>query len=876
MLRGSVYLPILWYRWLSLVIGTAGYLAGGQTMSGWAIIVLGAAILYNLVVTGLVVLRRTSRWHWMISVVVDTAAGGLLIALTGGTASPFLLYYLTPVLETALRSSLPVSVGVTVGLGLLYPFLVVWTDKDRWAALLSTAFLTGEGVIFLLALLVILLIGPVLRWREQEGALARYEYLFSLAGTQRAGVISAITEEVIRSLDADVALVFLHDPSNTHLGLQVPDPYPMTTLSRSVLQRLEWDQEFLRHLMSVEVPALLVDGQFDRFPVPQSVQDFFLRQPFLSAALVLEGSTIGLLLAGRRRARTSFAISELSPMAELASRAARLIGWTESLSSLRRRYAETSALNQVLREINSPRRLEDVLQQIARSACEVFLLDRASVMLLDESGKWLRVRAVEGVPFGRPVTEGVPVGRGVSGWVAQHGQPLIIAPDNVARFRSQEEREVRQALCIPLRTDGQVIGVLNLSILSSGERSLAHEDIQLAQALADAAAVAIVKADLMEKVLTRTRELAQVNRELSTEHRKLEWTISCIAEGVVVLDALNRLILLNDASTCLLNLEGKSVLGTDAAAYLKKEGLEELLALLQRCHQEATTLSSPLTYRGPLQAGGTHLFEVQMTPVCSEEGGQQRCEGVVAIFRDVTVQVEEEQVRSGFITTLSQDIRTPLTSIKGYLDLLRSKEAGPLTSQQEEFLTRSTYNIDHCINRVNNFLDLARIQEGHLSLYFEPVDVPQLIHEAVGLTRKQAEMRKQEVHLNVPAHLEPIVASRVGLRQVLISLLDNAIKHTSIQGQVFVRVDDEGDQVKFAVQDTGVGISEEMRGKIFQSGRPGEARAGIGLGLYLSKQIVEAHGGTIWLESEPGKGSVFYFTLPKGPAQRQPSQGVQG
>ncbi|MGC8873589.1 MAG: ATP-binding protein [Chloroflexia bacterium] len=863
MLRGSIYQPIVWYRWLALVIGAVGYLVSEGTEPQWGLLIaLGVTVLYNLLLTALSSNRGSARWPWVATVAVDVVLGSALIFYSKGQTSPFLLYFVAPVLEVALRASLSVAVGVTVGLGLLYPVLCFASVGWRLAGILNAAFLTSEGVIFLLAVLIVLLIGPVLRWREQEGALARYEHLFTVSGTQRPGVITAVTEEVMRALEADVVLVFLRDPASGELELQIPDPYPMATLSRAVLRRIEWDQAFLKRLLETQAPATWVDEDFP-YPVPPPLQDFFLRQPFLSAPLVLEGEIIGLLLAGRRRIREERRMDDLTQMAELAARVARVIGWTESLAALRRRYSETAALNQVLRDINSPRRLEEVLQRIVSSACEVFEVDRASVMLIDESGKWLRVRAAAGLPFRTPITEGVPVGRGVSGWVAQYGQPLVVQPDNISRFRSQEEREVRQALCVPLRADNQIIGVLNLSMMGSEGRHFGQEDIQLAQALADAAAVAIVKAELMEKVLTRTQELARVNRELSAEHRKLEWTLSRIAEGVVVLDRENRLVLANQAAVDLLGMQGKEILGADVEAYLKEQGLGDLHRLLQRCQQEAAQLVHPLVYRGPLRSGDSRVYEVTINPICVEEEGQQLCEGVVAMVRDVTLQVEEEQVRSSLIGMLAQDIRTPLTSIKGYLDLLRSGEAGPLTPQQTEFLTRAILNVEQCIHRVSNFLDLSRIQEGQFTLFFEPVNVVEIVQEAVGAVRKEVESRKQELRVTMPERIEPILASRTGLRQVLLNLLDNAVKHTSVQGRIFVRLEEEPDHLLFAVQDSGVGISAEMRDKVFQPGTTGEGGR-VGLGLYISKQIVEAHGGRIWFESQPGRGSVFYVTIPKG------------
>jgi len=876
-LRKSVHIPILLYRWLALAIGTIGYLVGliGVGEVDWLTLgVLGIAIFFALVFTILGLLRRPHRWPWPVPLVLDIVVSGVLLVLTGGAESPFLLFYLTPVLETALWASLQVSVGVTVGLGVLYPFLVALNAWGDWvAALFSARFLVSEGIFFLLALLVIMLLGPVLRWREREGQLAQYERLFSLSGTERPGVMAVITEEVMRALESDVALIFLRELAGDRLEVQIPDPYPMATLSRSTLRRIEWDQECLSRLTMTDSPALLVNNDFSRFPIPESMRNIFLRQPFLAAALVLEGDVIGLMLAGRRGGQTAFHEGDLSRVAELAARTAQVVGWTESLCDLRQRYAEMRALNQVVREINSPRRLEEVLQRIVENAREVLQVDRASVMLLDDSGQWLKVRAIDGIPFAKPISQGVPVGQGISGWVVQHNQPLIIAPGDIGRFRSEEEREVNQALCIPLRLDGHVIGVLNLSLLSSAGRVFTHEDVSLAQILADVAAVAIGKADLMEKVLKHTRALSQANRALAVERNKLKQTIRGIADGVVVIDPADCLILLNDAAVRLLDLGDEDAVGMDIAAYLREQGLDELAGLLQRLRQEGRSLTGPLVYRGPLQKEGQHVYEVQVNSIYAAGAKREPVyQGAVAVVRDVTVEVEEEESRSQFVSSMAQEIRTPMASIKGYLELLCSSEPGPLTQKQEEFLTRASYNVDRCVNTLDNFLDLSRIQEGGLSIYFEPMDVAELVQDVTNLVQSHAASRQLDLRVTPPPQMEAIVASYSGLRQVLLNLLDNAIRNTSIQGKVFLRVEDEGRRLKFAVQDTGVGIPEEMRDRVFQRGTHAESGR-VAMGLYIAKQIVEGHRGTIWLESEVGKGTAVFFTLPKDPTRGDDSTG---
>lgn len=873
MLRGRAHLPVLLYRWLALIIGTVGYLVSGHTVRWPVLASLGGAILYALVLTVMAAFLHLRRWPWLITTILDVVLAALLVVLTGGVASPFLLYYLTPVLQVALWASLQVAIGVTVGLGALYPLLVLLSDWGNWAALLSPRFLSNEGLILLLAILIIMLIGPALRWREQEGQLSHYEHIFALSGMSRRGVLAVVTEETMRAMGTDIALVFLRDASSQEIKVQIPDPYPLATLPRAELERTAWDQEFLEGLLDVGSPALPIDQSFARFPVPEAVRRLFAHQPFLAAPLILESEPIGLLLVGRLRSRETFAEGALNRLAELAGRTARVIGWVDSLYSLRQRYTDTRAINEILREINSPHSLEDILQRLVESAREVLQADRASVMLLDERGERLHVRAVAGRPFDRLGAEGVPVGQGVSGWVVQHDQALLVAPENIVRFRSQESREVNQALCLPLRIEGRVIGVLNLSRLSTESRPFRQGDIQLTQILADAAAVAIFKADLLERISARTQELAQLNRELDAERNKLHWTIDSLAEGVLVLDAQERVMLLNDVAAQLLGQAGPALVGTDFAAYLGEHGLNETRDLLQQARAEATPHSAPVVYRGPLQAGSEQTLELQIRPICVAVAGGSRCEGTVTTMRDVTVQVQQEQARAQFISKLAQDIRTPLTAVKGYVDLIMGREIGPLTEKQVEFLERIGHNLQQAVDMVTGLLDLSRIRETHIEIYFESVDVAEVVREAVELVQPQAAGKRIDLRVQMPSDLSPIVAGRAGLRQVLLNLLDNALKHTSTQGTILVRVEEEETQLKFVVQDSGIAIPTEMRGRIFQRDVASTGRGRSSLGLYVAKQIVEAHRGAIWFDSEPGKGTVFSFTLPQDPTQGAVAEG---
>ena len=253
------------------------------------------------------------------------------------------------------------------------------------------------------------------------------------------------------------------------------------------------------------------------------------------------------------------------------------------------------------------------------------------------------------------------------------------------------------------------------------------------------------------------------------------------------------------------------------------------------------------------------------------------------------------RLKSEFLANMSHELRTPLNSIIGFSDLMLTEGVGEVNPQQREFLEAVLRNGRHLLELINGILDLSKIEAGRMSLSLAPTDLREAITGAVMDTASLRTAKRQEVWLELDERPLSVVADGIRVRQVLFNLLSNASKFTGEGGTIILsalttrapmaapsdRAGDDGklvtkDVVWVSVVDTGIGIAPEDMPKLFQEFSQVDSSAsrqaqGTGLGLALSKKLVEMHGGTIGAESLPGRGSTFWFILPaEGPVRRQP------
>jgi len=249
-------------------------------------------------------------------------------------------------------------------------------------------------------------------------------------------------------------------------------------------------------------------------------------------------------------------------------------------------------------------------------------------------------------------------------------------------------------------------------------------------------------------------------------------------------------------------------------------------------------------------------------PVGSESGGPA---GLALILNDMTQVHEQQELKRGVVSTVSHQLKTPLTSLRMSIYLLLEERIGTLNEKQTELLMAARDDSDRLVGILNDLLDLNRIESGKSNLSPEPVAPESLVRDSVEPFLIEARDKGIEIINRVASDLPEVMADIQKIRHVFSNLFSNAMRFTDPGGSITVRAERDREYVRFSVEDTGKGIAQEYMGRLFEQffRAPGQdEKSGIGLGLAIVKEIVHAHGGEVGAESESGKGSTFHFTLP--------------
>jgi signal transduction histidine kinase/CheY-like chemotaxis protein len=245
------------------------------------------------------------------------------------------------------------------------------------------------------------------------------------------------------------------------------------------------------------------------------------------------------------------------------------------------------------------------------------------------------------------------------------------------------------------------------------------------------------------------------------------------------------------------------------------------------------------------------------------------------VYRELEEKTRQLEVasrhKSEFLASMSHELRTPLNAVIGFSDVLLERMFGELNERQEEYVRDIRNSGRHLLELINDILDLSKVEAGRMELELAPVALPELLEEGVAMVRERAERNAIALNLDLAADVDTVLADEVRLKQVILNLLTNAVKFTPDGGSVSVTARSVGGEVHVSVCDTGIGIAEADQERIFeafqQGSRPSRTE-GTGLGLTLSRRIIDLHGGRLWMESEVGAGSTFTFAIPAPPASR--------
>jgi PAS domain S-box-containing protein len=364
--------------------------------------------------------------------------------------------------------------------------------------------------------------------------------------------------------------------------------------------------------------------------------------------------------------------------------------------------------------------------------------------------------------------------------------------------------------------------------------------------------------ELDQRVDERTRDLADALAREHAELSKNQAILEGIADGVIVFDNQGKAILANPAIGRILSRPSDTIVGRTIETLMGSDVAEgdqnTLINLLKE--QELRRESMELEW-------GDKTLSVSFAPV---RAIPDQVVGTVAVFRDFTREAEIDRLKSDFVSIVSHELRTPLTSIKGYLDLVLMGAAGSLAKQQQSFLHIAKNNADRLNTLVSDLLDISRIESGRIELNVQVVRLPEVIGSVVGSLGKEFSDRGLSLVVDVPENLPEIFGDPDRISQVLMNLLSNAYKYTH-HGGATLRARAVTGAVQVDVADTGVGISPEDREKLFTpffraADQAVRQETGTGLGLSITRSLIEMHGGAIWVDSQPGFGSTFSFTLP--------------
>jgi signal transduction histidine kinase/CheY-like chemotaxis protein len=259
-------------------------------------------------------------------------------------------------------------------------------------------------------------------------------------------------------------------------------------------------------------------------------------------------------------------------------------------------------------------------------------------------------------------------------------------------------------------------------------------------------------------------------------------------------------------------------------------------------------------------------LEVFSTPAAGA-GGERL--GRLYVFRDVTREREVDRMKTEFVALVSHELRTPLTSIKGYVDLILEGEVGEINAQQEKFLNIVGNNATRLVSLINDLLDISRIESGKVGLTRDRLDLAAIIQNVANSLAPQIEAKRQTLAVELPAWLPGVWGDADRVTQIVTNLLSNAYKYTPLGGTLRIAADATrlSGFVRVDITDSGVGLSADEQEKLFTKFYRARNRAtqdvgGTGLGLSITRSLVEMHGGEISVQSAPGAGSTFAFTLP--------------
>ncbi len=645
-----------------------------------------------------------------------------------------------------------------------------------------------------------------------------------------------------------------------------------------------WTQDYLQECQSRGVtPAL--NGVFAWAGVPLNAGP----------------ETIGALSVGSNDPAVAYTKSQVDLLQAIADQTAGAIVKARLLEETQKRAQQLAMLNEIARKLTGTLEIEPLLQNILESAVSILNCEAGSLLLVDEQTEELIFKATVGPVATNLVGQRLPPGTGIVGHAVQSRRPVIENDAQRSPVRFDLDRQTgfvsRSLLAVPLQVKDRVLGVVEVINRRDG-LPFTEDDQTLLTAFASQAAVALENARLYtltdQELAARVEELSimqRIDRELNASLEidramriTLEWAMrqSKAEAGLIGV------------------LEDEKLRIMAAQGYDEKQASKEMLLPLHLpAIRTAVESGQPQQVNvrkgdGLLPSAHTQIVipirrEAQVIGLLLLESSSDSQEDIAFLNRlsdHAAIAISNAQLygevqranvaKSEFVSFVAHELKNPMTSIKGYTELLAAGAVGPINEMQANFLNTIRSNVERMATLVSDLNDQSKIEAGRLRLEYKAVAIADVVDEVLRSTRRQIEEKKQTITVEIPAQLPTVWADRTRLGQVLTNLVSNAHKYTPEGGQIIIGAEASDNQwdpggaarvVHVWVRDTGIGISVEDQPKIFQKffrseDQKAREAPGTGLGLNITRSLVEMQGGRIWFESEFRKGTTFHFTVP--------------
>ncbi len=701
-------------------------------------------------------------------------------------------------------------------------------------------------------------------------------------------ILQTVVDETARLFRVQQSQVILFDKDH-QFGQVVAESQHGENDSETPFRVPLGEDPLMRQVIETKAPALISNVRADPLTSEmRGILEWRGVRALLVVPMIARDAVIGTLNLNITTAQRRFTAEEIEQCQLIAGQAATAIEnarlydevWEfsrqlelrveERTREVRLERDRVEALYRISSELGSSLDLYQVMNRALQLMQEVIGYSEGVIMLLDPRQDLLVTRAAVGressVPREGAATK-LPRGVGLAGWVLETGQPTIVMDTSKDIHWIQlatVTTRPRSALAVPLTTGEDVLGVLLLFHDRINYFDASH--LTLVLPAANQVATAIANAELYSFIADQAERLGATVRQQQEETSRNKAILESIADGVLVNDLSNRVILMNAAAERILQARAATAVGQDVRNFFYAADPEGQRQLLSGAEGLMKSRGASKIVQSRLEIGAK-IISATLAPVLK---GRGELLGLVTVLRDITREVEAERTKNEFVSTVSHELRTPMTSIKGYTDLLAAEKIGALNDEQRRFVSIIRRNADRLTNLINDLLDIGRIETGKIKLNLQPVQLVDVIQAVAGSFGAQVQQKGQQLVVDAPAALPLVTGDRDRLTQILVNLVGNASLYTDEGGAITIQATAGEQTVRVAVVDTGIGISPEDQAKIFDRFYRGDTprvreSQGTGLGLSIVKSFVEMHGGHIGVESNLGRGSAFMVSLPIRP-----------